>query len=192
MLPEYTVVDIVTTGHETVMAKATFFTSLAGSECDSEKKLLSQEFLYQECLLDTGSIASHHQTNPSIEHFTLLEFERPIVCPVQSKIIGSRLDSDTFSNKCRIAFHGTLIANFTKKDYETSILPQLRIFKLKRREGFVDRVCEMHFCQRQHYVFLFIQVQDERTIIGKALFKKETRIELFVSMKVELSTGIML
>lgn len=34
-----------------------------------------------------------------------------------------------------------------------------------------------------------IQMQDERTIIGKALFKKETKIEAFVGLKVELSTG---
>lgn len=35
-----------------------------------------------------------------------------------------------------------------------------------------------------------MQIQDDKTVIGKSLFKKETKIELFVSMKVELSTGI--
>lgn len=44
--------------------------------------------------------------------------------------------------------------------------------------------------QQRKNNFHFAQVQDNRTIIGKALFKKETRIEMFVSMKVELSTGI--
>ena len=132
----------MTTGHETVMAKATFFSSLDGSISSSSDMLLSQEFLYQECLVDTGSIASHLQANSDIKYFALLEFERPIVCPVQSTVIGSRLDNDAFSNKCRIAFHGTLIESFTKKDYEISILPQIRIFKPKKREGLVDRVCE--------------------------------------------------
>lgn len=141
MLAECLLVHLVTTGHETVMAKTTFFTSLAASDLGG--KFLSREFLYQECLLDTGSLSSHLQAVSSTEHFALLEFERPIVCPVQSKIIGSRLDSDAFSNRCRIAFHGTLIESFIKKDYETSSLPQLRIFKQKRREGLVDRVCEL-------------------------------------------------
>ena len=37
-----------------------------------------------------------------------------------------------------------------------------------------------------------IQLQDERTVIGKDLFKKETNIQLFVGLKVQLSTGILL
>ncbi len=184
---------VVTMGHETVMAKATFFTSLDGSNSVTENMLFSQEFLYQECLLDTGSIHSHLKANSAIEHFVLLEFEKPIICPLQSKVIGSRLDCDAFSNKCRIAFHGTLIESFTKKDYEISILPQIRIFKPKRREGFVDRVCELLFVLPGSIfgvVFFFRgQIQDDKSIIGRSLFKKETRMDLFVSMKVELSTG---
>ena len=117
------------------MAKTTFFSSLDGSVSSSATNLFSQEFLFQEHLTETKSSA--------IEYFALLEFEKPVVCPVQSKVIGSRLDSDAFSNKCRIAFHGFLIKCFTKKDYEMSILPQIRIFKPKRREGCVDRVCEL-------------------------------------------------
>ena len=34
------------------------------------------------------------------------------------------------------------------------------------------------------------QLQDERTIVGKGLFKKETNIEVFLGLQVELSTGI--
>ena len=41
---------------------------------------------------------------------------------------------------CRIAFHGVLLHPITEKDYERSVLPRLRIFKLKSKEGVVERV----------------------------------------------------
>ena len=34
-----------------------------------------------------------------------------------------------------------------------------------------------------------LQLHDERTIIGKTLFKKETKIQAFLGLKVQLSTG---
>ena len=38
--------------------------------------------------------------------------------------------------------------------------------------------------------FLILQLHDERTVIGKTLFKKETKIQAFLGLKVHLSTGI--
>ena len=38
----------------------------------------------------------------------------------------------------------------------------------------------------------FMQVHDERSVIGKNLFKKETNIQPFVGLRVKLSTGIIL
>lgn len=38
-------------------------------------------------------------------------------------------------------------------------------------------------------ISLWFQLQDERTIVGKGLFKKETNIEVFLGLQVELSTG---
>ena len=32
-------------------------------------------------------------------------------------------------------------------------------------------------------------MQDEKTLIGRGLFKKETKIQLFVGMKVKLTSG---
>lgn len=142
----------MTTGHETVMAKVTFFGSPGGESAG--KPLFDQEFEYQESLLETGSIASHvapvAQTSNAtfVDYYALLEFEKPIICPAQSKVIGSRLDTDAFSNKCRIAFHGNLVERFTTKDYESTILPRIRIFKVKKREGLVDRVCASAWCNR--------------------------------------------
>ena len=133
----------MTTGHETVMAKTTFFASSVPGGY-SENSVFTQEFEYQELLPETGPISSHvasgHMTT-SAAQYALLEFEKPLICPANSKVIASRLDVDAFSNKCRIAFHGSLVERFTSKDYESSVLPRIRIFKLKRREGLVDRVC---------------------------------------------------
>jgi len=38
-------------------------------------------------------------------------------------------------------------------------------------------------------VFIFGQVTDDYTVIGRNLFKKETNLQLFVGLKVTLSTG---
>ena len=50
-------------------------------------------------------------------------------------------------------------------------IASLKVYKNKCKTGVVER---------KH---------DESTVIGKALFKKETNIDLFVGMKVSLSTG---
>ena len=131
--------NVVTTGHETVMAKVTFFCATPVTGEHSEKIIFTSEFEYLDSLPETGPISSHEPA--TVDHYALLEFEKPIICPPQSKLIGSRLDNDAFRNKCRIAFHGYLVEHFAKKDYECSILPQIRIFKKKRREGLVERVC---------------------------------------------------
>ena len=46
----------------------------------------------------------------------------------------------SLSNMYRIAFHGVLLHPITEKDHERSVLPRLRIFKLKSKEGVVERV----------------------------------------------------
>lgn len=134
----------MTTGHETVMAKITIFSSSQKSGDISEKDIFLQEFMYQDSLPEMNeSQASAAGPLATDSYYALLEFERPVICPPHSKVIGSRLDNDAFSNKCRIAFHGHLVEGFAQKDYESSILPQIRIFKVKRREGLVDRVCDI-------------------------------------------------
>jgi len=151
----------ISIGHETVMAKTTFFSS---SEADFS---YDHEYPFQEFLLSPSASAESSASH----QFALLELEKEVVCPPGAKVVGSRLDCDAYSNMCRIAFHGTMAECITDKHYATTMLPKLKIFKNKCREGVVDRI------------------QDERTLIGKGLFKKETKIDLFISMKVCLSTG---
>ena len=134
------------------MAKATFFSSTRAMELPGDFAL-HHEYLYHDSLLESSPIqVAATQSIPeavSGHQFALLEFEKPLVCPPHSKIIGSRLDNDAFSNACRIAFHGMLVKSITQKDYGTSVLPQIRIFKPKRKEGLVDRVCST-FCNKMY------------------------------------------
>ena len=152
----------ISIGHETVMAKTTFFTSSSEGDFSFDHEYPFQEYLLPPSASEESS-ASHQ--------FALLELEKEVVCPPGAKVVGSRLDCDAYSNMCRIAFHGTIAECIMDKNYTTTTLPKLKIFKCKCREGVVDRI------------------QDERTVIGKGLFKKETKIDLFTSMKVRLSTG---
>ena len=82
-----------------------------------------------------------------------------------------------------IVFILFFINSFTNKDSKETTttsnsgaadghrLSDLKIYKEKSKEGVVER---------KH---------DEYTLIGRALFKKETNIDLFVGLRVKLSTG---
>lgn len=174
----------ITVGHETVMAKVTFFglpPPAAPEEpaCDaggpppppSEPPsletpfTLDREYFYQEEYRAGGGGGAE------AEQWALLEFERPVTCPSPCLVIGSKLDTDIHANACRLAFHGRLLLGFEDKSYGETALPRLRIYKTKHKEGQVERVA------------------DDYTVIGRSLFKKETNLQLFLGLKVTLSTG---
>ncbi|XP_030632457.1 selenocysteine-specific elongation factor [Chanos chanos] len=186
----------VTMGHETVMARISFFclatppnstnppdnkssqseTPLNGSPAFADLSLDSVppfsfdwEFRHQEEYL----IGQGEGEGRDPEQWALLEFERPVTCPPLCLVIGSRLDSDIHSNACRLAFHGRLLEGFEEKNYTEICLPRLKISKDKHREGTVERVT------------------DDYTVIGRNLFKKETNLQLFTGLKVTLSSGEM-
>jgi len=97
--------------------------------------------------------------------YCLLQFEKSVIAPADSIIIGSRLDMDT-TDEMRIAFYGRVI--------ETCPQPftRLRVYKPKQRTGTVDRV------------------SDDFTFIGKGLgFTKLTDLSVFTGLQVQLSTG---
>lgn len=178
----------ITVGHETVMAKVTFFglpPPAAPEEpaCDaggpppppSEPPsletpfTLDREYFYQEEYRAGGGGGGGG--GAEAEQWALLEFERPVTCPSPCLVIGSKLDTDIHANACRLAFHGRLLLGFEDKSYGETALPRLRIYKTKHKEGQVERVA------------------DDYTVIGRSLFKKETNLQLFLGLKVTLSTG---
>ncbi|KAM5218930.1 selenocysteine-specific elongation factor isoform 2-T2 [Hipposideros larvatus] len=177
----------ITVGHETVMGRLMFF-SPAPDSFDHEPVLdtfdFSREYLFQEQYLckDLAPAATDSsQTNEKAgqategccpkQQWALVEFEKPVTCPQLCLVIGSRLDADIHSNMCRLAFHGVLLHGLEDKNYAESLLPRLRVYKLKHKHGLVERVI------------------DDYNVIGRSLFKKETNIQLFVGLKVYLSTG---
>ncbi|XP_045760173.1 selenocysteine-specific elongation factor isoform X1 [Mirounga angustirostris] len=177
----------ITVGHETVMGRLMFF-SPAPDSFDHEPVLdsfdFSREYLFQEQYLDkdlapaaTESDEANKKTGQATEgrcarqQWALVEFEKPVTCPRLCLVIGSRLDADIHANMCRLAFHGVLLHGLEDKDYAESFLPRLKVYKLKHKHGLVERV------------------MDDHSVIGRSLFKKETNIQLFVGLKVYLSTG---
>lgn len=166
----------ITVGHETVMAKVSFFGLPPGVTYTSQEPKHSletpfdfdREYFYQdEYIIGQGEGSN----GPDPEQWALLEFERPVTCPSLCLVIGSKLDTDIHANACRLAFQGRLLQGFEDKNYSETGLPRLRIYKTKQKEGQVERVT------------------DDYTVIGRNLFKKETNLQLFVGLKVTLSTG---
>ncbi|XP_072928100.1 selenocysteine-specific elongation factor [Hemitrygon akajei] len=168
----------ITVGHETVMSRVMFF-SRAPEDFDAEPVMdcfdFDKEYLYQEEYLspgkDDGIDGQTEGAQAPRQQWALLEFEKPVVCPKLCLVIGSKLDIDIHTNTCRLAFHGVLLEGFEEKNYAEVSLPKLKVFKSKYKEGQVERV------------------SDDYSVIGRSLFKKETNIQLFVGMKVKLSTG---
>lgn len=178
----------ITVGHETVMGRTLFF-SPAPDNFDLEPMLdsfdLSREYLFQEQYLCKDSMPTategDGEADPKAgrapgghcprQQWALVEFEKPVTCPRLCLVIGSRLDADIHTNTCRLAFHGVLLQGLEDKNYIESFLPALRVYKLKHKHGLVERV------------------MDDYSVIGRSLFKKETNIQLFVGLKVQLSTG---
>ncbi|XP_035517452.1 selenocysteine-specific elongation factor [Morone saxatilis] len=173
----------ITVGHETVMARVTFFglpavdasespsdtTPPPSQPCSLESPFtFEREYFYQDEYITSQGEGS---SGPDPEQWALLEFERPVTCPSLCLVIGSKLDTDIHANACRLAFQGCLLQGFEDKGYAETGLPRLRIYKTKHKEGQVERVT------------------DDYTVIGRNLFKKETNLQLFVGLKVTLSTG---
>uniref|UniRef100_A0A1X7VU89 Selenocysteine-specific elongation factor n=1 Tax=Amphimedon queenslandica TaxID=400682 RepID=A0A1X7VU89_AMPQE len=171
----------VTIGHETIMAKTTFFGSTDSPSDASPSFNYGQEYSYQEELesnQEDGAVQSPATASkPSSVggQYALVEFERPVIAAPHCVAIASKLDVDLhifyLPYTLCTTFYGNLLEHFTDKDYQQTILPRLRVFKIKSREGVVERM------------------QDEKTLIGKGLFKRETKIQSFIGLQVTLSTG---
>ncbi|NXW01146.1 SELB factor, partial [Fregetta grallaria] len=171
----------ITVGHETVMGRVMFFSPAPtdfSEEIQENVFDFEQDYLYQEEYLSKDSNSSdENKENDQAEvqfprqQWALLEFEKPVTCPKLCLVIGSKLDTDIHANTCRLAFHGVLLQGMEDKNYTETFLPKLKVYKLKHKEGQVERV------------------MDDYSVIGRSLFKKETNIQIFMGLKVKLSTG---
>lgn len=106
---------------------------------------------------------------PPHSQFALLLFEKPVQAPLQSVLLGSKLDADLHANSCRIAFAGRLLCG-TRWDTPED-RAKLRLFQDRVREGTIDRVV------------------DRYTLIGRDLFAKGADLSLFLGKTVQLESG---
>ncbi|KAL7557478.1 hypothetical protein ACA910_002369 [Epithemia clementina (nom. ined.)] len=138
-----------------------------------------QDFVQQDQLLEVID----GQSNPL--HWALLEFQIPIYCPMESLVIGSRLDiADAVGTagaepgsvtSCRLAFAGRLMESV---DVEQGDVERIRLYTLKERRGVIGRLGEPHKRNDDGKVVRY-------EVFGADLFKKETNMKVFVGMKVQ-------
>ena len=186
----------ISIGHETVLAKLTLFgcsttptdmmeppnlsnkveeicTSMNNIELERKGAAsfnFEDEYKIVQCISgDAEDEGTKHGADKAA--FGLLEFERPVVIVPGCKVLGSKLDSDIHKNICRLAFDGTLIHSFKDREYQSTQLSKLKVFKVKQKQGTVERLV------------------NDYEVVCKNMFKKETNIHLFSGLTVTLSTG---
>ena len=202
----------ISVGHTTVMATVTFWgakeilscskTSSSDGDSDVAKKKNGKElvgssslggdaglaglpkmsfdfeipFVQQDALVE--SLDGHENTL----NWALIDFQTPVHCPLESLIIGSRLDfvdnASGDSSSCRLAFSGRLMKEIVpEKDRQ-----RLRIYNHKERQGIITKLGEPHK-----------RLDDNKTVRYEVfvdqLFKKETNLKAFLGMKVILESG---
>ena len=168
-------------GHETVIGKIELFGDY-GDDLDSNFKsgmnLNSESFNFNKEYMFVNEIDNSDKNENKIKNYYLLiDFtdqinEQSVLCTPNSLVIGSKLDTDIHLNQCRIAFYGHVLYSFMNKDFHSNgELTKLKVYKNKSKEGIIERMV------------------DSYTVIGRSLFKKETNLDLFLNLKVELSTG---
>lgn len=80
----------------------------------------NQDFLHQDDYLDTlptddtNKPKSQDEILPPL-HWARIEFLTPVYCPMDSLVIGSRLDTEVNANACRLAFSGRLVSRYDAK-----------------------------------------------------------------------------
>lgn len=154
----------VSIGHETVMANIVCFSVNKNSIKNIEIFDFDLEYNYLEELCDDLN-------KDEIVQYLLLEFEKPVLTVPDCLVIGSKLDLDVNTSNCRLAFSGNLLEVSKDKNYKTTFLPNLKIFKNKSKEGIVERVV------------------NNNEVIVKNMFHKDTNTQQFLNLHVRLSTG---
>eukprot|EP00095_Tigriopus_kingsejongensis_P007630 maker-scaffold995_size72343-snap-gene-0.24 protein:Tk07630 transcript:maker-scaffold995_size72343-snap-gene-0.24-mRNA-1 annotation:"selenocysteine-specific elongation factor" len=156
----------ISLGHETVLAKITLFEALT-----LEGGHARDGFNFEHDYSYLDEIGEDQKESVPKPLYALLEFEKSLPVVPDCKVLGSKLDINSNSPSCRLAFHGQLLERFQDKAYVSKDLVRLKIFKEKKKEGVVERASNA--CE----------------VICKSMFKKETNLSLFSGLKVLFSTG---
>lgn len=136
----------------------------------------NHDFLQQDGLLETLD-----GKNEPLLHWALLEFHTPVFCPLDSLVIGSRLDAvdSGSSSSCRLAFSGRLVEKLNDPPRDAT---RLRLYTPKERRGVISRLGDPHRRSDDQKVVRY-------EVFGSDLFKKETNMKPFVGMKLMTEKG---
>lgn len=146
-----------------------------------------QDFLHQDGLLETldadKGAKKKEGNDDSLLQWALLDFQTPVYCPLNSLVIGSRLDTAVdnktgAASSCRLAFSGRLIQKVDPaKDFT-----RIRLYTPKEKRGVIARLGDPHRRQDDDVIVRY-------EVFGTDLFKKETNMKPFVGMKLVTENG---
>lgn len=172
----------------------------------------NEDFLLQDSLLeslptsasqnvapDASSKSTTASNDDPLLHWALLNFQTPVYCPLQSLVIGSRLDAavDKSGNisqqdvsaaqdlhdsapasSCRLAFCGRLVEKIDPKQD----VSRIRWYTPKEKRGTIFRLGDPYKRQDDDKVVRY-------EVFGGDLFKKETLLKPFLGMKLVTPQG---
>ena len=145
-------------------------------EFDFDEDFLQQD-IYAESLSSDMNQMDTKSTHGNPLHWAMLEFQTPIYCPLNSLIIGSRLDTDILANTCRLAFSGRLVHKLEADDNT-----RIKFYNLKERSGVVCRLGDPFRRNDDGKVVRY-------DVYGTDLFKKETNMNQFVGLQLVTERG---
>ena len=111
-------------------------------------------------------------------HWAIIDFQTPVYCPLDSLVIGSRLDTDIQANTCRLAFSGRLLQKFNA----TEDMNKINFYTKKERAGTVDRLGDPFKRNDDGKIVRY-------EIYGNDLFRKETNMNEFIGLHLETDKG---
>ncbi|VDP23024.1 unnamed protein product [Schistosoma margrebowiei] len=147
---------------ETVLSSLTFFTKIK-----SDKHLNSIENSNEFDKTTMYQYVDEISDEPDDNLYLLLEFEHPVICPMNGLAIGAKLDTYSITS-CRIALHGRVLVQLNDSNYKSNYLSKLLVCKSKTRRGQLERIVNPRMC------------------IVHGLFKRETNWEIFVGLRAYL------
>lgn len=200
-----------TVGHATVLAVATFFSRIGSPPLPllarGEARAFDPTVLYEHVAqiepLTANAEGDDSEKQPERSYYALLQFDQPILCQPDALVVCSRLDLDPKRVACRLAFHGRVQAivtaatsstqdtTTTESSHMTSLnshstmsLGDLRIGKIKSREGIVDKVVTLTGESSE--------TNEPHEVIGRDLFSKNVdwRVYAGVSVLFEASRAL--
>lgn len=163
--------------------------------CDEDKRLQQQEESLASMRLDDHDHYNVSTDYNSLWNWAIVQFHTPVFCPLHSLIIGSRLDIDantgtstadiattnqdsTVNSTCRLAFHGRIIQKFDPKVDSA----RLKIYNWKEKKGTLQRLGDAYRRDVDQKIVRY-------EVYGSDLFKKETKMNQFVGMKLQTEDG---